>query len=81
MSVVVKLEDVDSEHPIPLPLRSTVTIRTGALELPETRYEIEIAFEASPFGKLTLKVEDTVDGNGHHPPCIPRLESDDCHQG
>jgi hydroxymethylglutaryl-CoA reductase (NADPH) len=74
---VVTPREVSAAHPLPFPLRSTVTIRTGAPKLPQTRHEIEIAFEARPFGELKLKVEDAIADdtkNGHR---IPRAETDD----
>jgi hydroxymethylglutaryl-CoA reductase (NADPH) len=74
---VVAPEQVNSAHPIPFPLRSTVTIQTDEPELLKTRHEIEIAFEARPFGELNLKVEDAISGDGRHASAIPRAESDD----
>jgi hydroxymethylglutaryl-CoA reductase (NADPH) len=54
-----------------------VTIQTGATDLPNTRHEIEIAFEARPFGKLKLKVEDDVSEAATQTLRIPRDETDD----
>ena len=45
--------------------------------LPKTRHQIEIAFEARPFGTLKLKVEDTVAEEGGCGMRIPRSETDD----
>ena len=69
--------EVSTAHPLPFPLRSTVTIRTGAPELPRTTHKIEIAFEAKPFGKLKLKVEDAITDEVREPYRIPRAEGDD----
>lgn len=74
---VLAVGEVDAAHPIPFPLRSSVTIRIGEPELAEARHAIEIEFDAPPFGRLTLKVEDALNGNSHHPPSIPRSDGDD----
>ena len=68
---------VDPGHPLPFPLRSSVTIQTDAPELPQGRHEIEVSIDTRPFGKLNLKVEDTISKNGHVGPRIPRDETDD----
>src|SRR5215470_13454669 len=57
---VLKPAEVDPKHPIPFPLRSIVTIQTGAPELPTGKHEIEMAFDTRPFGKLQFKVEDAI---------------------
>ena len=54
--------EVDAAHPLPFPLRSTVTIQAGGGELQQGKHEIEIAFETRPFGDLHLKVEDAIAG-------------------
>jgi hydroxymethylglutaryl-CoA reductase (NADPH) len=74
---LVTLADVSSAHPLPFPLRSIVTVRTGAPELPKGKHEIEMAFETRPFGKLHFKVEDAI-GEERKPGLrIPRDEADD----
>ena len=49
---------VDPAHPLPFPLRSTLTVQTNLLELKHGGHKIEMAFEVRPFGTLHLKVED-----------------------
>ena len=68
---------VDSAHPLAFPLRAVVTIQMGSPELDDGRHEIELAFEARPFGKLHLKVEDAIAVDGHNRARIPRDERDD----
>jgi len=68
---------VDAGHPLPFPLRSIVTIRTGVPELRQGKHEIEIAFEVRPFGKLHLKVEDAITDDTPSSPRIPRDDADD----
>jgi hydroxymethylglutaryl-CoA reductase (NADPH) len=72
---VLLADQVDATHPLPFPLSSTVTIHTGAGRLLHSKHEIEIAFEARPFGKMKLKVEDAIseDGDGRR---VPREEKD-----
>ena len=74
---VLTPDQVSDAHPLPFPLASSVAIRTGAAELPDTRHEIEITFEARPFGKLELKVEDDVTEEAQRGLHIPRSEVDD----
>ena len=69
--------DVSPIHPIPFPLSSIVTVQTGQPELPLGRHEIDIAFEARPFGKLQFKVEDTIGEDVRRGLHIPRDETDD----
>jgi hydroxymethylglutaryl-CoA reductase (NADPH) len=73
----LRADQIDPSHPVPLPLSSAVTVRTGAPGLPRTKHKIEIAFEAKPFGKLNLKVEDTIVEDGAGRSRIPREDADD----
>ncbi|HLK47342.1 MAG TPA: hydroxymethylglutaryl-CoA reductase [Bryobacteraceae bacterium] len=67
--------EVTSAHPLPFPLGSIVMIDAGQAALAPARHHLEIGFHASPFGELTLKVEDTVaEVAVLH---IPRSDSDD----
>ncbi len=70
-------EQIDSSHPLPFPLCSTVVIHLGTERLPETRHKIEISFEARPFGRLDLQVEDGIADETKRLPRIPRSDSDD----
>ena len=73
---VLAPSEVDSAHPLPFPLRSSMTVLTDVPELSAGRHEIELAFETRPFGKVRLKVQDVIaedKGNAR----IPRSEGDD----
>ena len=72
---------VDAAHPIPFPLRSTVTVQTGAPALLEGKHEIEIQFEVRPFGSLHLKIEDAIADQTRASVHIPRNEPDDFDAG
>jgi hydroxymethylglutaryl-CoA reductase (NADPH) len=72
----VPADQVSPSHPMPFPLSSTVTVHTGAPDLPESDHEIEIAFEARPFGKLKLKVIDAIGGDGRPARRVPRDDAD-----
>jgi len=69
--------EVDATHPVPFPLSSTVTVETSQSGLPSGKHEIEIAFEARPFGKLQFKVEDTIGDEVKPALYVPRDENDD----
>lgn len=68
---------VNAGHPLPFPLRSTVTVQTTVPGLRNGRHEIEISFEARPFGNLHLKVEDAITDQPLNGARIPRDEADD----
>ena len=73
---VISPAEVTGDHPVSFPLRSVVMIETPGPELGEATHDIEVSFEARPFGKLRLSVEDSISENGHRPR-IPRDETDD----
>ncbi len=68
---------LDAEHPLPFPRRSTVMIHAGLPKLGSGRHEIEIEFEARPFGNLHLKVEDVLAEETVQDVRMPRDEADD----
>jgi len=68
---------LDPAHPLPFPLRSTVTVHTAMPELRNGKHEIEIVFEARPFGQLSLKVEDAISDLTSARQRLPRDDSDD----
>jgi hydroxymethylglutaryl-CoA reductase (NADPH) len=69
--------ELDAAHPLPFPLRSTVTVRTGAPALSEGKHRIEISFDARPFGNLRVSVEDALSAGPHDGRRLPRDERDD----
>jgi len=69
--------DVTTARPLPFPLSSIVTIQTDEPNLSLGKHEIDIAFEARPFGKMQFKVEDTIAEDVPQLPHIPRDEADD----
>ncbi len=68
---------ISSAHPLPFPLRSTVTVQTDGVELAQGRHDIEIAFETRPFGRVRFKVQDAIGEDQDRRPRIPRDERDD----
>jgi len=74
---VLTAAQISSAHPLPFPLRSTVTVQTDGVELAQGRHEIEIAFETRPFGRVRFTVEDAIGGDQDRGPHIPRDERDD----
>ena len=68
---------LDHAHPLPFPLRATVIIHTPLSELCQGKHEIEMIFEARPFGQLHLKVEDAIADPASPDTRLPRNESDD----
>jgi hydroxymethylglutaryl-CoA reductase (NADPH) len=74
---LVTASQVDGAHPLPFPLRSTVTVHTSMAVLRNGRHEIEMEFETRPFGHLHLKVEDAVAEPAPEPGRLPRDQVDD----
>jgi len=68
---------VDASHPLPFPLRSTVTVHTPLPNLRHGKHKIEVMFEVRPFGDLHLKVEDAIADKTREGVHIPRSEADD----
>ena len=73
----VPVSQVDAAHPLPFPLRSVVTIQTGAPHLAKGKHQIEICVETRPFGKLQFKVEDAISDAVRPAVHLPRDERDD----
>ncbi len=69
--------EVSPAQPIPFPLRSTVTVHIASAPLTRARHEIEISFEARPFGTLKIKVEDDLSEGSQAARRIPRDGGDD----
>ena len=85
-SITVRLEDGTTltpaqlaAEPLDFPLRRTLDIVAAIDPLPVGKHEIEIRFEARPFGRLKLKVDDaiTADDKVLKKPHIPRDNTDD----
>ncbi|GIK54549.1 MAG: hydroxymethylglutaryl-CoA reductase [Chloroflexi bacterium] len=73
----LKPEDLTPEKPLDFPLRRTLHVLCAMDRLPEGKYSIEVRFSASPFGKLTLKVEDAISEEEENVIKIPRNPVDD----
>lgn len=74
---IVTASQVDGAHPLPFPLRSTVTVHAPMAVLRNGRHEIEMEFETRPFGHLHLKVEDAVTEPTLESNRLPRDDADD----
>ena len=71
------VSQVDAAHPLPFPLRSVITIQTGAPHLAKGKHQIEISVETRPFGRLQFKVEDAISDAVRPAVHLPRDERDD----
>jgi hydroxymethylglutaryl-CoA reductase (NADPH) len=69
--------ELDADHPVPFPLRSTVTVRTGVPALDRGTHRIDISFDARPFGNLHFTVEDAISEETESTRRLPRDEADD----
>ena len=65
------------EKSIDFPLRKILYVHIDGLNLSEEKHKLRIAFKAEPFGKLTLKVEDSIAADTAHITRIPRDVDDD----
>lgn len=57
---LIKATDITKDNPIKFPLKKTLDIIVSTDSLSIGKHEIEIAFNSLPFGKLKLKVEDSI---------------------
>jgi hydroxymethylglutaryl-CoA reductase (NADPH) len=70
----IRATDVQAGTPMPFPLRKTLLVRADGVDLPPGKHAIALAFEASPFGRLTLTVEDALGAEA--PPLRPTVPYD-----
>ena len=75
----LKISEI-AKNPINFPLRRILHIRIDKLLLSEEKHRINIAFRVEPFGKLVLKVEDSIAADTTHIVRIPRENADDYNQ-
>ena len=69
--------DIQTGQPIQFPLKKIVHIHIKDFQLPEGKHTLEIEFEASPFGKLALNIEDSIQNDRDKSLKIPRNEEND----
>jgi len=65
------------EKSIDFPLRKIIDVRAKCDALDTGKHALELIFETKPFGKLKLKIEDTITEAGEHVIRIPRDGNDD----
>src|SRR5512136_504419 len=73
----LRSDEVTLQQPVAFPLRETVTIRLRMPPLGLGKHEIEVAFEARPFGSLKFSVDDAISEPAPAAPHIPRDAADD----
>jgi hydroxymethylglutaryl-CoA reductase (NADPH) len=71
------LSDLSPDHPVDFPLGALMVLELEHEPLPEQEHEIELAFEASPFGRLDLSVSDSPQAAERPADAIPRDAEDD----
>ncbi len=69
--------DVSKENPVDFQLRATLNLICKIPELEQGKYDIEIAFKASPFGTLKFTVDDSITNVDPNRIKIPRNDLDD----
>ncbi len=69
--------DITEAKPLEFPLKSVLQLDLVMDNLDEGKHKIEVGFEAKPFGKLTLKVEDGIHETREERVVIPRDKTDD----
>lgn len=74
---VLRPDQITAATPLAFPLRTIVTMQTTVPALPVGKHEIEVVFEAKPFGKLQFKVEDALSEEAAQGVRIPRDPNDD----
>ncbi len=70
-------DDISEADPVDFPLRSLVRIHVPHMTLEEGKHEIDLDFEAKPFGRLSFKVKDTITSEPEPRTKIPYHKDDD----
>jgi hydroxymethylglutaryl-CoA reductase (NADPH) len=70
------IDDIEKKG-IDFPLRKILNVEIRDIRLSEEKHKIKIAFKADPFGKLNIKVEDSIAADTTHIIRIPRNADDD----
>ena len=70
-------DDLDALDPLPFPLRATLAIEVRGEALAAGKHALEIAFSASPFGAMRVKVDDALSVATPARVRIPRDQQDD----
>ncbi len=73
--------DISEQNPVNFPVKHSLDMICAMPHLLPGKYELEIIFEASPFGELILKVEDGISSDSSERPSIPRDKVDDYSAG
>ena len=73
----ILLSHISPENPIDFPLGDMLTFHLGMESLSEGQHNIELDFQARPFGQLKLKVSDALNTGKHAPGALPRDVMDD----
>ncbi len=74
---LINAKDINKENPVIFPLKKILDIHVTSDNLTIGKHEIEIAFNATPFGNLKLKVDDSIVDKKTKIIRIPRSQEDD----
>ena len=66
------------QSPIDFPLGTLLAFELDLEPLGEGQHDLEVVFEAPPFGRMILEVNDSLKTAAHAPGTIPRDSEDDC---
>lgn len=67
----VRGSEITPDDAVPFPLAKIVHLRTPIGPLDKGKHKIQLEFETTPFGKLTLKVDDSIAEEKDERPAIP----------
>jgi hydroxymethylglutaryl-CoA reductase (NADPH) len=73
----IRAEDLRPDDAVPFPLRKTVEVRVRGERLEKGKHRIAIRFEARPFGRLSLDVEDAIADERPERTSVPYDKDDD----
>ena len=76
-SEVIPLSMLDPDNPLDFPLGALVHFYLDREPLSAGRHELSLAFEAPPFGRLSLEVQDALRTDHVLPETVPRDSADD----
>ena len=78
---LVQGSDIAADRTLNFPLRQVVRVRVPGEPLPQGKHDIVVDFEARPFGRLTLKVQDAIAEEKKPRTTIPHGREDDHEAG
>ena len=73
---LINAKDISKEEPLDFPVGNSINVYCEAGNLPEGTYNIELAVQVSPYGKLNIQVQDSILNESEQRTKIPFSKED-----